>query len=130
MNKKEKEENVIQIADTVAFEIKHILYQEINEHIFDRSLAEESDDETIGTLLYTPYEDGANLDVFDDCLSSVPYVSNCALFFSPRDGKDFRTNHCMANKSQTTFLRKSFQTFWMNEASDWTKDPQSGRIRL
>ena len=93
-------------------------------------LAEESDDETIGTLLYTPYEDGANLDVFDDCLSSVPYVSNCALFFSPRDGKDFRTNHCMANKSQTTFLRKSFQTFWMNEASDWTKDPQSGRIRL
>ena len=46
MNKKEKEENVTQIADTVAFEIKHILYQEINEHIFDRDLAKESDDKT------------------------------------------------------------------------------------
>ena len=34
MNKKEKEENVTQIADTVAFEIKHILYQEINELFF------------------------------------------------------------------------------------------------
>tara|TARA_B110000285_G_C15111803_1_gene611564 strand:+ start:422 stop:1129 length:708 start_codon:yes stop_codon:yes gene_type:complete len=93
-------------------------------------LADEGDDESIGTLMYTPYEKGNNLDVFDDCIKSAPYISNCALFFSPRDGEDFKTNHCMANKSETTFLRKSFQTFWMNEASDWTKDKQKGRIRL
>ncbi len=46
MNKKEKEENITQIADTVAFEMTHLLYTEINEHIFDRSLAKESDDKT------------------------------------------------------------------------------------
>ena len=93
-------------------------------------LAEEGDDESIGTLLYTPHKPGSKLDVFDDCLKSAPYISNCALFFAPRDEEDFRTNHCMANKSETTFLRKSFQTFWMNKKSDWTKDSQSGRIKL
>jgi len=36
----------------------------------------------------------------------------------------------MANKSKTTFLRKSFQTFWIKEPADWTKDKQSGRIKL
>jgi hypothetical protein len=46
MNKKEKEENITQIADTVAFEMTHLLYTEINEHIFDRDLAKESDDKT------------------------------------------------------------------------------------
>ena len=46
MNKKEKEENITQIADTVTFEIAHNLYTEINEHIFDRNLAKESDDKT------------------------------------------------------------------------------------
>jgi transcriptional regulator CtsR len=46
MNKKEKEENITNIVDTVAFEIAHTLYTEINEHIFDRDLAKESDDKT------------------------------------------------------------------------------------
>ena len=46
MNKKEKEENIAQITDTVVFEIAHNLYTEINEHIFDRDLAKESDDKT------------------------------------------------------------------------------------
>ncbi len=46
MNKKEKEENIAQITDTVVFEIAHNLYTEINEHIFDRDLATESDDKT------------------------------------------------------------------------------------
>ena len=46
MNKQEKEENITQIADTVAFEMTHLLYTEINEHIFDRDLAKESDDKT------------------------------------------------------------------------------------
>ena len=55
MNKKEKEENVIQIADTVTFEIKHILYQEINEHIFDRDLATESDDKRYGPIFEKVY---------------------------------------------------------------------------
>ena len=46
MNNQEKEENITQIADTIAFEIAHTLYTEINEHIFDRDLAKESDDKT------------------------------------------------------------------------------------
>ena len=93
-------------------------------------LADEGDDDSIGTFLYTPYKNGKHLNVFEDRLKSSPYISNCVLFFSPKDGKDYKTNHCMANKSQTTFLRKSFQTFWINEPSDWTKDKQSGRIKL
>ena len=60
MNKKEKEENVTQIADTVAFEIKHILYQEINEHIFDRDLAKESDDKTYQTIYKEIYNKVVN----------------------------------------------------------------------
>ena len=93
-------------------------------------LADEGDDDSIGTLLYTPYKDGRSLDVFKDCLKSSPYVSNCVLLFAPKDRKDFKTNHCMANKSEQTFLRKSFQTFWIKEPADWTKDKQSGRIKL
>ena len=93
-------------------------------------LADKGDDESIGTLLYTPYKDGNKLDVFKDCLKSSPYISNCVLLFAPKDGKDFKTNHCMANKSKHTFLRKSFQTFWVKEPSDWTKDKQTGRIKL
>ena len=56
MNKQEKEEKNIkayilheqigQVAETVAFEASHFLYTEINEHIFDRDLAKESDDKT------------------------------------------------------------------------------------
>ena len=60
MNKKEKEENVTQIANTVAFEIKHILYQEINEHIFDRDLAKESDDKTYQTIYKEIYNEVVN----------------------------------------------------------------------
>ena len=67
MNKKEKEENVTQIADTVAFEIKHILYQEINEHIFDRDLAKESDDKTYQTIYKEIYNKVVNkLNAFND----------------------------------------------------------------
>ena len=56
MNKNEKErknikayilhEQIAQVAETVAFEASNFLYNEINEHIFDRDLAEESDDKT------------------------------------------------------------------------------------
>tara|TARA_Y100000816_G_C26108368_1_gene590163 strand:- start:4313 stop:5005 length:693 start_codon:yes stop_codon:yes gene_type:complete len=93
-------------------------------------LADDGDDDSIGTLLYTPYKNGNQLDVFKDCIKSAPYVSNCVLLFAPKDEKGFKTNHCMANKSKDTFLRKSFQTFWIKEPSDWTKDKQSGRIKL
>jgi len=99
-------------------------------------LAEKGDDESLGTFLYSPYEDGAKLDVFKDKVTSAPYISNCALLFAPRGGDErddgpvsFRTNHCMANISETTFLRSSFQTFWMKEKKDWTKD-QSSKIKL
>ncbi len=56
MNKKEKEkknikayilhEQIAQVAETVAFEAANFLNNEINEHIFDRDLAKESDDKT------------------------------------------------------------------------------------
>ena len=56
MNKKEKEkknikayilhEQIAQVAETIAFEASNLLYNEINEHIFDRDLATESDDKT------------------------------------------------------------------------------------
>ena len=94
-------------------------------------LADEGDDDSIGTLLYTPYKDGNQLDVFKDCLKSSPYISNCVLFFAPKDEKGFKTNHCMANKSKQTFLRKSFQNFWLwepAESSNFSK--QTGRIKL
>ena len=45
MNKKEKEEKVTNfIAEKIELEVRHHLYDEINEHIFDRNLANESCD--------------------------------------------------------------------------------------
>ena len=67
MNKKEKEkkvanfeayiltEQIAQIADTIAFETHHQLYTEINEHIFDRNLAKESDDKRYGPIFEEVY---------------------------------------------------------------------------
>ena len=56
MNKNEKEEKnikayilheqIAQVTETIAFEASNFLYNEINEHIFDRDLAKESDDKT------------------------------------------------------------------------------------
>ncbi len=93
-------------------------------------LADDGDDESLGTFLYTPYKDGKELDVFDDCVTSAPYIGNTVCLFAPRDDDNYRTNHCMANKSDKTFVRKSFQTFWIKEESDWTKDKQKGRVRI
>jgi hypothetical protein len=93
-------------------------------------LAEEGDDEALGTFLYPPNKDATKMDVFEDCVKIAPYVSNTACLFAPKDTKEFKTLHCMANVSEKTFLRKSFQSFWIKEESDWTKDPQTGRIRL
>lgn len=93
-------------------------------------LADEGDDESLGTFLYTPHVDGKNLRVFEDMVSSTPYVGNCFLMFAPQDTKECRTNHCMGNNSKKTFIRKSIQAFWIKEKADWTKDKQSGRIRL
>ena len=40
------QEQIAQVAETIAFEASNLLYNEINEHIFDRDLAKESDDKT------------------------------------------------------------------------------------
>jgi len=93
-------------------------------------LADEGDDESLGTFLYTPYKDGKTLDVFKDMVSSTPYVGNCFLMFAPKDTKECRTNHCMGNNSKKTFVRKSIQAFWIKENADWTQDRQSGRNRI
>lgn len=93
-------------------------------------LADEGDDESIGTFLYTPKRDGNKLDIVNDRLASAPYIRNAVLFFAPNNSENFKTNHCMANHSKKTFLRKSFQSFWIRDPADWTKDPQSGRIKI
>mgnify|MGYP001223132675 FL=1 len=92
-------------------------------------LADDGDDESLGTFLYTPHKKGSQLSVYGDIEKSSPYIKNCVLFFSPKNG-DYQTNHCMGNRSEKTFLRKSFQTFYIKEPSDWTKDPQKGRHRI
>ena len=92
-------------------------------------LADDGDDESLGTFLYTPHKKGSELRVYEDIEKSSPYIKNCVLFFSPINGK-YQTNHCMGNRSEKTFLRKSFQTFYIKQESDWTKDPQKGRHRL
>ena len=69
MNKREQEENITQIADTVTFEIAHNLYTEINEHIFDRNLAKESDDKRYGPIfeeIYNKVINRLNKFTFDD----------------------------------------------------------------
>lgn len=93
-------------------------------------LAEPGDDESLGTFLYTPHVEGKYLDAFKDKISSTPYVGNCFLIFAPQDTAECRTNHCMGNNSEKTFIRKSIQNFWIKENSDWTRDPQRGRIRI
>jgi len=72
MNKKEKEEkvanfeaylldkNITQIAQTISFEIANQLYIEINEHIFDRNLAKESDDKTYQKVYKEIYSEVIN----------------------------------------------------------------------
>tara|TARA_R110002020_G_scaffold191209_7_gene391029 strand:- start:831 stop:1517 length:687 start_codon:yes stop_codon:yes gene_type:complete len=111
-------------------------YQEIHPDRSDKAitmlhyLADEGDDELLGTFMYDPCADGDKLDVFKDRLKIAPYIPNCVLFFAPRDEEKFKTLHCMANNSKETFLRKSLQNFWIKEPSDWTKDPQTGRIKL
>lgn len=93
-------------------------------------LADEGDDTSLGTFLYTPFKDGKTLDIFEDRITSTQYISNCVLLFAPNDTPSYKTNHCMGNNSKKTFLRKSFQSFWIKEESDWTKDKQLGRIKL
>ena len=70
MNKKEKEkknikayilhEQIAQVAETIAFEASNFLYNEINEHIFDRDLATESDDKTYQTIYKEIYNKVVN----------------------------------------------------------------------
>ena len=115
---------------------KDYVYDEIHPDRSDKLitmlhyLADDGDDESLGTMLYPPDKDGTKMDVFNDCVKSAPYISNTVCLFAPNDSKNYKTNHCMANKSDKTFLRKSFQTFWIKEKADWTKDAQSGRVRL
>tara|TARA_Y100000310_G_scaffold238306_1_gene241678 strand:+ start:261 stop:461 length:201 start_codon:yes stop_codon:yes gene_type:complete len=49
-------EQIAQIVETVAFEASNYLYTEINEHIFDRNLAKESDDKTYQKVYKKIYE--------------------------------------------------------------------------
>ena len=46
MNKKENEEKITELAEIIAKCQKDLLYEIINENIFNEKLAKESDDET------------------------------------------------------------------------------------
>jgi len=90
----------------------------------------DTDDESLGTLLYTPDKDGRKLKVEEDSLSYAPYISNCVLLFAPCSKKGFITNHSMMHKSNKTIFRKTLQTFWLRHKVDWTTKAQKGRIKL
>ena len=91
--------------------------------------AEPNDDESLGTLLYSPNENGMTLSVENDIIARAPFLPNCAIFFAPCREKGAITNHAMMHKSTVTQFRKSIQVFWMREKADWTK-PQRGRLEL
>ena len=92
-------------------------------------LADECDDESLGTLLYSPKTDGSKQSVVDDIVLKTRYISNCVLFFAPCWKTGFMSNHSMMHHSKTTPFRKTLQNFWLREKSNWTR-PQSGRILL
>ena len=103
--------------------MKFILIGMINFFTMLHYLVDDGDDESLGTFLYTPHKKGSELRVYEDIEKSHLYIKNCVLFFSPINGK-YQTNHCMGTIMEKTFLRKSFQTFYIKQESDWTKDPQ------
>ena len=47
------------------------------------------------------------ISIFKDCVKSTPYISNSVCFFAPNSKEGFKTNHCMANKSDKTFKEKA-----------------------
>ena len=91
--------------------------------------AEPDDDQSLGTLLYSPDENGMTLSVENDIIARAPFFPNCAIFFAPCIEKGAITNHAMMHKSTITQFRKSIQVFWMREKANWTKS-QSGRLEL
>ena len=93
-------------------------------------LTENDDDESLGTLLYSPDIDGNKLSVERDSISCAPFISNCVLLFAPCRKKGHKSNHSMIHKSDKTIFRKTLQTFWLRDEADWTSKKQSGRIWL
>ena len=92
-------------------------------------LAEEGDDELLGTFFYPADRNASDLDVYRDKVKIAPYIKNCVCIFSPYDTPKLKTNHCMTNKSDRTFLRNSFINIWLREEVDDTKDvPRGSKI--
>jgi hypothetical protein len=92
-------------------------------------LANPGDDESLGTLLYSPYKQGFEQSVTKDILSSAPYIPNCVLFFAPCWKENHISNHSMMHNSKTTVFRRTIQNFYLRKESDWTK-PQKGRLKI
>lgn len=92
-------------------------------------LADPGDDESLGTLLYSPHKEGSKQSVTKDILSSAPYLPNCVLLFAPCWKKDHISNHSMMHNSKSTVFRKTIQNFYLRKKSDWTK-PQKGRLKI
>ena len=88
-------------------------------HTLVHYLADEGDDETLGTSLYTANEDYTELDTTKDFVKCAPYLPNTVIIFSPCTKKGFMTNHAMFNLSKTTIYRKTIQTFWLNKKENW-----------
>ena len=101
-------------------------------HTMVHYLAEEGDDTTLGTTLYSPEKDcdskyydnmGRRIRPFDtekDYLKRAPYLPNTAIIFSPCRKEGFMSNHSMFNTSSKTKYRKTLQTFWLDKKVDWT----------
>ena len=104
-------------------------------------LPENEDDESLGTLLYSPdknrtidkrfkYTERMKDRVENKILSHAPFLPNHVLLFAPCWKEGYVTNHSMMHKSNKTIFRKTLQTFWVKEKVDWTNIIQKGRIKL
>ena len=93
-------------------------------------LADNDEDKEIGTLLYSPKIEGSKQSIKNDIVSRTFYIPNCVLFFAPCKKPGYITNHSMMHHSKKTAFRKTIQTFWLRQKSDWTTKAQKGRIKL
>jgi hypothetical protein len=98
-------------------------------HTLIHYLADEGDDESLGTTMYSPDIPGLQQDVEKDFVSRAKFIPNSVLIFSPCRKKGHMTNHAMLHLSEKTAFRKTLQTFWMKSKENWT-GAQKGRIKL
>ena len=89
-------------------------------HTLVHYLADEGDDDSLGTTMYSPNIPGEKQNLKTDYVQRAKYKSNSALLFSPCQHKlGYLTNHGMLHLSTKTEYRKSLQTFWLASKMNW-----------